>query len=84
MFDTLSYSTVGTDYADFSINFVYRGGSKQEDMMEFEINIIDDNIMEPIERFQIVGVATKNLYFPFPVMTVTIVDTQQRKLVTSR
>ena len=49
-------------------------------MMEFEITIIDDNINEPIESFQIVGVATKNLYLPFPVMTVTILDTQQRKL----
>ena len=70
------------DYVNFGpINFVYRGGNRREDLLEFQITIIDDDIMEPTERFEISGLATKNLYFPFPVMTVTIVDNEERKLV---
>lgn len=41
----------------------------------FEIEIIDDTIIERRrESFEIVAKTTRNLYIPFPVMTVTIID----------
>lgn len=56
------------------VNLLYPGGTR-EDLVTFFIEIIDDEIQEPLrESFEIVGVATRNLYFPFPVMTVTIID----------
>ena len=74
---SISCSTVGTDYVSFApVNLVYHGGSRQEDLIEFNITIIDDDIPEPIESFEISGLATRNLYFPFPVMTVTILDNE--------
>lgn len=42
--------------------------------MEFAITIINDNIDEPTERFQIVGVPTQNVLIPNPILTVTILD----------
>jgi len=75
-----SCSTVGTDYVSFApVNLVYCGGSRQEDLIEFNITIIDD-IPEPTESFEISGLATRNLYFPFPVMTVTILDNEAGKI----
>ena len=57
------------------INVSFSGGDRQQEMMSITIKIIDDDIPEPKnESFEIVGVATRNLYFPFPVMRVTIID----------
>ena len=70
------FVVVGTDYVAFDpVRLLYRGGNRQEDIVTFFIEIIDDDIVETLrESFEIVGVATRNLYFPFPVMTVTIID----------
>ena len=65
-----------TDYVEFSPVLVsYTGGVIQQDTMSFTIEIINDDIPEPSrESFEIVGVARKNLFFPLPIMTITIVD----------
>lgn len=42
--------------------------------MEFAITIINDNVDESTERFQIVGVPTQNVVIPKPILTVTILD----------
>ena len=67
---------MGTDYIEFGdIDLFYRGGRHKVDLVEFSVTIINDDVPEPCrERFEIHGVATRNLYFPFPYMTVTIVD----------
>lgn len=60
------------------INVSFSGSDTQQEMMSFTIQIIDDDISEPKnESFEIVGVATRNLYFPFPVMRVTIIDNDE-------
>lgn len=65
-------TTVGEDYLDFGpIALRYRG---REDMFTFDVTILNDTIAEPIERFQIFGVGTRNLLFLDPIMTVTILD----------
>lgn len=57
------------------INLVYLGGNTQDTRASFEIEIINDAITERLrESFEIVAEATRNLYIPFPVMTVTIID----------
>ena len=54
---------------------MYRGGNVRQDVVTFSIEIIDDYIAEPSrESFEIVGVAVRNLYFPHPIMMVTIID----------
>ena len=64
------------DYVVFNpINLVFLGGNTQERHATFEIEIIDDVIREDrLESFEIIIEATRNLYIPFPVMTVTIID----------
>ena len=53
----------------------YTGGDIQQDTMSFTIEIINDDIPEPSrESFEIVGVARKNLFFPLPIITITIID----------
>lgn len=67
--------TVGEDYVDFGIvTLIYRGGDRQESLMEFDITILDDDVIEPTERFQIVGVPRRNIVIPIPTLTVTILD----------
>lgn len=57
------------------INLVYLGGNTQESLAYFEIEIINDAIVErQRESFEIVAEATRNLYIPFPVLRVTIID----------
>ena len=57
------------------INLVYLGGNTQDTLASFEIEIINDAIIERLrESFEIVAEARRNLYIPFPVMTVTIID----------
>lgn len=63
------------DYVVFEpINLVYLGGNRREMLATFEIEIIDDSIVERRESFEIVAKATRNLYIPFPVMKITILD----------
>ena len=80
-FECLFLSAAGADYVYFGpIKLFYRGGRRQESEVKFDITIIDDDIPEPTESFEISGLATKNLYFPFPVMTVTILDNEAGKI----
>lgn len=52
----------------------YFGGNRRTGLLEFEITIVDNDIPEPTERFEIHGMGTQNLLFPNPFMTVTIID----------
>ena len=58
-----------------SVYVVFSGESTRQDLVTLSIEIIDDDKPEThCESFEIVGVPTKNIYFPNPVMTVTIID----------
>ena len=52
----------------------YLGGNRRVDLLEFQVTIVDNDIPEPAERFEIHGEGTQNLIFPNPFMTVTIID----------
>ena len=78
------FYAAGSDYVNFGpVKLFYRGGRRQENEVKFDITIIDDDINEPTESFEISSSATRNLYFPFPVMTVTIVDDDAGKNIPS-
>ena len=63
------------DYVSLTaLPLVYRGGSNQDDLLTITIEILEDSIEDPREKFQVVFKATKNVYFPFPVITVIICD----------
>ena len=48
------------------------------------MTIKDDDIAEPPETFRIYGENPHNLLFPFPFMTVTIVDDDKGSVTTFR
>lgn len=77
--------TVGEDFADFGPIFLdYRGGNKKVEVLEFVVTIKDDDIAEPPETFRIYGENPHNLLFPFPFMTVTIIDDDKGSITTFR
>ena len=65
----------GVDYASLTdLPVTYKGGKVKEDLKLITIEIINDPIREPRESFEIVFQATKNVYFPYSVLTVIICD----------
>ena len=68
----------GVDYVSLTnLPVTYKGGVNQDDLKLINIEIINDRIREARESFEIVFQATKNVYFPYSVLTVIICDNDE-------
>ena len=68
----------GVDYVSLTdLAVTYKGGVNQDDLKLINIEIINDRIREARESFEIVFQATKNVYFPYSVLTVIICDNDE-------
>ena len=67
-------ATAGEDYTHYETKFNFRGGIRQETLKFLYIPIIDDNIAEPRESFEVSFEPRKNLYLRNNVIKVYICD----------
>ena len=60
------------DYSPIDLDLTYRGGSRREVTMTFDITIIDDSDAEDDEDFELTVTPVRNIIVLTPVIRVTI------------